>query len=113
VITNLHEQKVHAQRDILPAFASRISSYMETGDRLHLALFLPMGIVFGALHAMTSGHSKTLLAAYSAATPQSAWSAFRPHFHSCGAKLGGAFGFFAGLIPCPLTLFVMASLPQN
>lgn len=164
-LTWLYTEAASVQRDIYLAFGDRIGSYAETGDWSLLALFLPMGIVFGAVHAMTPGHSKTLLAAYSAATPQSVWlalrvaftlsavhismsvlivllslplvsvvlgsagraylledlsrgligligvwmiwSALRPHRLGSVGKQGSAFAIFAGLIPCPLTLFVM------
>jgi nickel/cobalt exporter len=35
------------------------------------------------------------------------WRAFGHADHVHGAREGAAFGFMAGLIPCPLTLFVM------
>jgi nickel/cobalt transporter (NicO) family protein len=125
-----------------------------------------MGTVFGAAHALTPGHSKTVLAAYLAGSPPGlarrfgvslslsftqvnmsaliallslslvsvvpgsagraplpevvsrrllsligVWMLCRatrrtPHGHSHGDGLG--VGIVAGLVPCPLTLFVMA-----
>ncbi len=156
---------IETQREIYLAFGDRIKLYAETGDWSELAVFLPMGVVFGIVHAMMPGHSKTLLAAYSISTPESAWraagtgliissvhilmsvlivllalplvsvtlgassqtpvldslsrillafvglwmivSTLRPHSHAHLAGRSVAFGFFAGLIPCPLTLFVV------
>ena len=130
------------------------------------ALFavLPLGIVFGAAHALTPGHSKSELAAYilgsglkparalltsfvlsvthissavllavvtnslvkrtlvgAGQAPALEWTSrliliaiglwliyravrARPHVH----REGMATGFIAGLIPCPLTLFIMS-----
>lgn len=165
MIAWLFQSMIEVQRDIYLAFAERIKLYAETGDWSQLAVFLPMGIVFGAVHAMTPGHSKTLLAAYSVATPASTWqalgtafllsavhismsviivilslplvsvilgsvgrapalemlsrgllaligtwmivSAIRPHRRLHPAGRSAAFAVFAGLIPCPLTFFVM------
>ncbi|PDT45644.1 nickel/cobalt transporter [Sinorhizobium fredii] len=151
---------VDTQRDIYLAFAEHIKTFANGGGWTAFLAFLPMGIVFGAVHAMTPGHSKAVLATY--LTGASAgigrglmvslalsathvtmavvialfslplvsvmlgsagsaplledlslmgawmlWSAcFRPpHVHGEGE--GVAVGFMAGLIPCPLTLFVM------
>src|SRR3546814_17369826 len=55
---------VDLQRDIYLAFAERIRIFAETGDCAQLAVFLPLGIVFGAVHALTPGHSKIVLATY-------------------------------------------------
>ncbi|TWA26029.1 ABC-type nickel/cobalt efflux system permease component RcnA [Sinorhizobium medicae] len=156
---------VDIQRDIYLAFAEHIKTFANGGGWTAFLAFLPMGIVFGAVHAMTPGHSKAVLATY--LTGASAgmrrglvvslalsathvtmavvialfslplvsvmlgsagsaplledvsrgllgligawmlWSAFfrPPHVHGEGE--GVAVGFMAGLIPCPLTLFVM------
>ncbi|WP_183741808.1 sulfite exporter TauE/SafE family protein [Rhizobium sp. BK196] len=153
------------QREIYLTFAGHIKTFAAGGGWLPFLAFLPMGIAFGAVHAMTPGHSKSVLATYLAGSSMQAhrallvsialsfthvgmavliallalplvshsfgdagsapllqavsrgllgligtwmlWSAlFRPaHFHSHGE--GVAVGFFAGLVPCPLTLFVM------
>lgn len=53
---------VDLQRDIYLAFAERISAFAESGDWTHLAIFLPIGLLFGAVHALTPGHSKLVLA---------------------------------------------------
>jgi ABC-type nickel/cobalt efflux system permease component RcnA len=43
-----------------------IETFAATRDRLALLAVLPTGIVFGAAHALTPGHSKSVLAAYAA-----------------------------------------------
>ncbi len=161
----LFQEAVSVQRDIYLAFAARIRTFAETGDWWQLAIFLPMGIVFGAVHAMTPGHSKIVLATYLAGSPAKVrqalgvslllsfvhvsmavaiallalplvsvalgtvgraplmedvsrgllgliglwmiWQALRPPAHSHAAGQNTAFAIMSGLIPCPLTLFVM------
>lgn len=162
----LFQQMIDVQRDIYLAFAARIRVFAETGEWSQLAIFLPMGIVFGAVHALTPGHSKMVLATYLAGSDVKArqalgvslllsfvhvtmaviialfslplvsmaltsvgqaplledlsrgllgliglwmiWQAFRPsHNHEHLGERNAAFGLMAGLIPCPLTLFVM------
>lgn len=154
------------QRDIYLAFAGQIKAYAAGGGWNAFLLYLPMGILFGAVHALTPGHSKTILASYLAGSPLGllrglavsialsfthvtmsvlivllalplvTFSSFnnpgrapvledasramlaliglwmlyralrrRPHRHDQGEGL--AVGVMAGLIPCPLTLFVM------
>jgi nickel/cobalt exporter len=151
------------QREIYGQVGSYIKQFASGGGWLLLLSMLPMGILFGAAHALTPGHSKAILATYVAGSPVGitrallvsltlslthvamavliavlslplvsvalgsvgrapalesisrgllgviglwmVWRAFRnAHNH----KLEGeAVGFIAGLIPCPLTLFVM------
>lgn len=158
---------VDLQRDIYQAFAGRVTAFAETGDWWLLAAYLPVGLVFGAVHAMTPGHSKAVLAVYltgsearlgrallisfvlsathvamavlivllslpvvSAVLGSSGraplledisrgilgligawmlWQALRRKgiAHGHEGEQGAAFGLVAGLIPCPLTLFVM------
>jgi ABC-type nickel/cobalt efflux system permease component RcnA len=154
---------IDMQRSIYAALTSDITAYSNSRDIAALVAMLPLGIVFGAAHALTPGHSKSVLAAYvlgSGLKPSRAlltsfvlsvthitsavllalitnslvtrslvgagrapsiewtsrlilvaiglWLIFRairarPHVHGEGI----ATGFIAGLIPCPLTLFVM------
>lgn len=161
----LFQDLVAIQRDIYLAFAERIGAFAHTGDWTLLATYLPMGIVFGAAHALTPGHSKAVLATYltgsTASVPRGLtvslllsfvhvgmsvliallslplisvalgsvgrapllenlsrgllgmiglwmlWQAVRGTGHAHGGQATAA-GFAAGLIPCPLTLFVMA-----
>ena len=60
----LFQDLVAIQRDIYFAFADRIREFAETGDWALLVAYLPMGILFGAVHALTPGHSKAVLATY-------------------------------------------------
>jgi len=151
------------QRSIYAALTNDIAAYSHSRDLAALSAMLPLGIIFGAAHALTPGHSKSVLAAYilgSGLRPAGAlltsfilsithissavvltlvtnslvtralvgagrapsiewtsrvilvgiglWLIYRaiwakPHVHGEGM----ATGFIAGLIPCPLTLFVM------
>jgi nickel/cobalt exporter len=159
----LFQDFVAIQREIYLAFADRIGDFARTSDWTLLAAYLPMGILFGAVHALTPGHSKAVLATYltgsTASVPRGLavslvlafvhvgmsvliallslplvsvalgsvgraplledisrgllgviglwmlWQGFRGTGHAHGQ--GMAAGFAAGLIPCPLTLFVM------
>jgi nickel/cobalt exporter len=156
-------QFVEIQREIYGQVADAIRQFSAGAGWAALFGIFPMGIVFGAVHALTPGHSKSLLAAYVAGSPIGAtralltaltlsathvtvavvialfslplislalgsvgrapeleaisrallalvgmwmlWRALYGHQHH--KHEGEAFGFFAGLIPCPLTLFVM------
>lgn len=161
----LFVEAVDVQRDIYLSFAERIKLYASTGQWSHLALFLPIGVLFGIIHALTPGHSKTVLAAYTAATPGGIgksvttafilsavhismsvaiillslplissvlgsvgrapllenlsrilmggvgiwmiWAALQTkHVHASNSE-NRLFAVFAGLIPCPLTFFIM------
>ena len=151
------------QLAIRGSLTGAIDGFAQTQDWGVLLAMMPLGIVFGAAHAMTPGHSKSILATYVlgsglspyravltslilAATHISsavllaviantlvtrtlvgagrapalenlsrymlvaiglwlvlrAWRS-RPHVHAEGYMAG----FIAGLVPCPLTLFVM------
>lgn len=154
---------VNLQRSIRAGLSADILSFSITHDWTALLAVLPLGIVFGAAHALTPGHSKSILAAYLVGSGQSRTKAVltatalavthigtavflalvtttlvtrtivgagrtpvlegisrwllvavgvwllskalwgRPHVHGEGV----AVGFLAGLVPCPLTLFLM------
>lgn len=156
-------QILDLQREIYGQIATQIRQFAGGGGWLALLAMLPMGVVFGAAHALTPGHSKAVLAAYVAGSPIGSmrallvsltlsfthvtmavliatfslplvsialgsvgqapalenisrallgviglwmlWRVLRDNHHH--RHEGGAVGFFAGLIPCPLTLFVM------
>lgn len=160
----LFQDLVAIQRDIYFAFADRIREFAETGDWALLVAYLPMGILFGAVHALTPGHSKAVLATYltgsTASVPRGLavslllsfvhvsmsvvialaslplvsvalgsvgraplledlsrgllgliglwmlWQGIQKSGHQHAGQATAA-GFAAGLIPCPLTLFVM------
>lgn len=161
----LYQDLIALQREIYLSFADRIGTFAVTGDWSQLAVYLPMGILFGAAHALTPGHSKAALATYIAGSMASMpralatslmlsfthvtvsvlivllslplirfgfgaeagrapalelisrglliavaiwmlWQALRAT-HSHKADANPMFGVMAGLIPCPLTLFVM------
>jgi nickel/cobalt exporter len=155
------------QREIYQAFADQIRTFAAGGGWGAFLAYLPMGIVFGAVHALTPGHSKAVLSTYLAGNPLGLmrgiatslvlsfthvtmsvliallslplvsialgnagraplledlsrgllgligiWMIYRalrhsPHGHGHVHEEGIAVGFMAGLIPCPLTLFVV------
>ena len=157
------EQIFEFQRGINAALAEQIKLFAAGGGMPALAALLPMGIGFGAVHALMPGHSKSILATYVAGSSASAlragmtammlsfthvlsaviiavfslplvslaltsagrapaleavsrgllgligvwmvWRAVRGIAHH--ANEGVAVGVMAGLVPCPLTLFVM------
>jgi nickel/cobalt exporter len=154
---------VEIQRTIYTALAEQIKLLSAEGDWLAFLAFLPMGVFFGAVHALTPGHSKAVLAAYLAGSEAKIarglmvsltlsfthvtiavliavfslplvsialgsvgraplledisrgllgliglWMLWRALSHGHHHKHEGeAVGVMAGLIPCPLTLFVM------
>ena len=159
----MFQQIVAVQREIYLALAEQIKLVATDGNWLAFLGFLPMGIFFGAVHALTPGHSKAVLATYLAGSEAKiarglltsltlsfthvtiavliallslpvvsialgsvgraplledisrgllaligAWMLWRAlrhgHHHQ---HEGEAVGVMAGLIPCPLTLFVM------
>ncbi|RVD67574.1 ABC transporter permease, partial [Mesorhizobium sp. M4A.F.Ca.ET.029.04.2.1] len=55
---------VEFQRTIYLALADQIKLLAAGGGWLAFFSFLPMGVVFGAAHALTPGHSKAVLATY-------------------------------------------------
>ena len=153
-----------AQRWIYGTLTGGITEFADTRNWATLAAVFPLGIVFGAIHALTPGHGKSVLASYVVgsriavlrslgvasvlalthvgsavilallAAPlvsrtlgggvgrapvleMLSWGLLtviglwfliralggRPHAHHEGVVVG----IVAGLIPCPLTLFVM------
>lgn len=160
----LFQDLVAFQRGIYLAFAAHIRDFASTGEWSPLLAYLPMGILFGAAHALTPGHSKAVLATYltgsTANLPRAlgvaiilsfihvsmsvlialfslplvsiafgsvgrapllenlsrgllgiigvwmVWQGFRRSGHHHGRE-ATLVGFAGGLIPCPLTLFVM------
>ncbi|MER8522166.1 sulfite exporter TauE/SafE family protein [Mesorhizobium sp. M0644] len=154
---------VEFQRTIYLALAEQIKLLSAGGDWLAFMAFLPMGVLFGAAHALTPGHSKAVLATYLAGSDAKVsrgllvsttlsvthvtiavviavlslplvsialgsvgraplledvsrgllgliglWMIGRALRHGHHHKHEGeAVGIMAGLIPCPLTLFVM------
>lgn len=154
---------VEFQRSIYLALADQIKLLSVGGDWLAFLAFLPMGLLFGAAHALTPGHSKAVLATYLAGSDAKVsrgllvsitlsfthvatavliavfslplvsialgsvgrapllegvsrgllgligvWMLWRSVSHGHHHKHEGeAVGVMAGLIPCPLTLFVM------
>src|SRR5689334_1474569 len=55
---------VEAQRWIYASLTAALSAFASTRDWASLAAVLPLGVAFGAVHALTPGHGKTVLASY-------------------------------------------------
>lgn len=155
---------VGVQQQISAEMTLMLRTYAEGGDWRLLLSFLPLGIIFGAAHALTPGHSKTLLATFVAGSGIRTWRSLQTAFVLAATHIGMSvlivllalpvlsvafgdagrarvledlsrgligivglwllvsafrqqrnqhhkpglmFGFLAGLIPCPLTIFVM------
>lgn len=154
---------VDVQTSINHTMGGYLSAFAKTRNWLDLLLVLPLGVAFGAVHALTPGHSKTVLASYLAGSPSKVlggvavagilslthvftavliallslpllstsltsagraplledvsramlaligiwmiWRAWKQPAHTHAE--GPVVGVMAGLIPCPLTLFVM------
>jgi nickel/cobalt exporter len=152
------------QRWIYTAITSELGGFAVSGSVGALVSVLPLGILFGALHALTPGHGKAILASVIVGSRMQlakgtamatvlavthvgsavivalaanfliartiggagrapllehisrallvmvgVWMIFRAllRAHEHDAKGMTAVGFVAGLVPCPLTLFVM------
>src|SRR5215212_5151679 len=58
------DQLITWQRWIHTALSADLVRFAETRDWLALAAVLPSGVLFGAIHALTPGHGKSILASY-------------------------------------------------
>ena len=70
------DQLVAIQRWIYTALSADLTAFAATRDWLALAAVLPTGILFGAVHALTPGHGKSILASYLAGSRLAALRAF-------------------------------------
>jgi nickel/cobalt transporter (NicO) family protein len=61
---NMLEWAAATQRWIYAALSADLSAFAATRDWTILASVLPVAIVFGAIHALTPGHGKSVLASY-------------------------------------------------
>lgn len=66
------------QTSIHDTFADRIASFAQSHDWAALLAILPLGVVFGLAHAMTPGHSKSVLASYLVGSNESRWRGWPP-----------------------------------
>jgi ABC-type nickel/cobalt efflux system permease component RcnA len=62
---------VDAQTTINQSVVATINAFAASRDWAILAPVLPFGVAFGAIHALTPGHSKAVLASYVAGSPLS------------------------------------------
>src|SRR5882757_10943711 len=58
------EQLIAFQRWIYAALSADLAAFAATRDWTALAAVLPAGVLFGAVHALTPGHGKSILASY-------------------------------------------------
>ena len=58
------DQLIAWQRWIYGALSADLIRFAETHDWVALAAVLPAGVLFGAIHALTPGHGKSILASY-------------------------------------------------
>ena len=70
------DQLVAIQRWIYTALSADLNAFAATRDWLALAAVLPAGILFGAVHALTPGHGKSILASYLVGSRLAAMRAF-------------------------------------
>lgn len=79
---------VGVQREILSDVASTLRTFAETGDWTLLITFAPWAVVFGAAHALTPGHSKTVLALWLVGTGARRGEALRTNFKLAATHIG-------------------------
>jgi nickel/cobalt exporter len=58
------DQLIALQRWIYAALSADLAAFAATRDWTALAAVLPVGVLFGAVHALTPGHGKSILASY-------------------------------------------------
>lgn len=58
------DQLIAWQRWIYTALSADLNTFAATRDWTALAIVLPTGVLFGAIHALTPGHGKSILASY-------------------------------------------------
>jgi nickel/cobalt exporter len=57
-------QLLDIQRTLYASLSGHLTAFSESRDWLMLAAVLPLGVIFGAVHAVMPGHGKGLLASY-------------------------------------------------
>jgi nickel/cobalt exporter len=70
------DQLIAIQRWIYAALSADLNAFAATRDWLALAAVLPAGVLFGAVHALTPGHGKSILASYLVGSRLAAMRAF-------------------------------------
>src|SRR3954471_6021281 len=58
------EHLIALQRWIYATLSANLAAFAATRDWAALAAVLPAGVLFGAIHALTPGHGKSILASY-------------------------------------------------
>ena len=64
---------VDLQKWIHGSISAYLDAFSTSGDWSALATVLTLGIVFGAVHALTPGHGKTVLASYLVGSRLAVW----------------------------------------
>lgn len=64
---------VDLQEWIYGSISAYLDAFSASGDWLSLMTVLPLGIVFGSIHALTPGHGKTILASYLVGSRLAIW----------------------------------------
>lgn len=78
------------QRDFHSSLVDAIEAYSNSRDLITLLGVLPLAILFGAIHAMTPGHSKSILAAYIVGSGQKPLKALLTSFVLSITHIGSA-----------------------
>jgi len=81
---------VGLQRGIHGTLSGDVAAFAATGDWLALLAVLPLGMLFGSIHALTPGHSKAVLAAYVVGSGMSPWKALGTAFDLSVTHIGSA-----------------------
>jgi nickel/cobalt transporter (NicO) family protein len=84
------ELLVQAQAAIRTVLSEAIKSFADGRDWAALLGLLPLGIVFGAAHALTPGHGKTVLSTYAVGSNARSWSALVTALALTLTHVGGA-----------------------
>src|SRR5215211_5052488 len=90
---------VDLQRWVYGSITEYLNAFSTSADWFSLANVLPLGIVFGAVHALTPGHGKTVLASYLVGSrlAEKRRCCRSPFRHAC--RLGGTPGPCRGATP--------------
>ena len=76
ISTEMLDWLIATQRWIYATLSADLSAFAATRDWVALAAVVPLGIVFGAVHALTLGHGKSVLASYLIGSRLAAMRAF-------------------------------------
>ena len=72
---------VRLQAGIHASLSSDLSAFAASRDWWALATVLPLGMLFGGVHALTPGHGKSVLAIYLLGSGLAAWRSAQAELH--------------------------------